>query len=145
MKVSYAVLVAAVTVGSAFAHEHSSPAGRPGDAKSVDRIIAITAEDIKFEPTAITARTGETVKFVVTNHGKLTHEFVIGGKAAQEQHEQEMQSMGAMDHQDPNAVTIGPGETKALIWKFDRPGTFEYGCHVPGHYAAGMVGTVQVR
>ena len=144
MKIIYAMFVAMAAAAPAFAHDHPSLAGQPGDAKAVDRVIAISAEDIKFSPATITVRAGETVKFVVTNQGKLTHEFVIGEKGEQEEHEREMQSMGAMEHTDPNAVSLKPGETKTLIWKFDGPGALQYGCHVPGHYAAGMVGEIRV-
>jgi hypothetical protein len=31
-----------------------------------------------------------------------------------------------------------------LLYTFDQPGTLEYGCHVPGHYPAGMRGTITV-
>lgn len=139
-----AVLIAVGTVGPVFAHDSQSAAGTPGVATAVDRVIDISAEDIKFIPTAITVHSGETVKFVVTNHGKLSHEFVIADKAGQEMHEKEMQSMGTMDHHDSNALSIKPGESKALIWKFTQPGTVQYGCHVPGHYVAGMIGNIQV-
>lgn len=144
MKIVNSVLIAALITGPALAHDHLSVAGQPGDATSVDRVIDISAEDIKFIPTAITVHIGETVKFVVTNHGKLTHEFVIADKAGQEMHEKEMQSMGTMEHHDSNALSIQPGESKALIWKFTQAGTIQYGCHVPGHYVAGMIGDIQV-
>ena len=62
-----------------------------------DRTIAIKATDgMRFVPRTITVRTGETVAFVVTNTGRLPHEFVIGPAAAQDAHEREMASgMGA--------------------------------------------------
>ena len=144
MKSTYVLLTAVIATGSVFAHDHPSSAGQPGEIKAVDRVIAISAEDIKFSPTTITVRAGETVKFVVTNHGKLPHEFVIADKAEQEMHEKEMQSMGAMERHDSNALSIQPGESKTLIWKFTQPGTVQYGCHVPGHYIAGMIGSIQV-
>ena len=144
MKSVCVMLIAAVAAGQVFAHDHPSPAGQPGEARAVDRIITISAEDIKFSPAQLTVRAGETVKFVITNHGKLPHEFVIGATAEQQEHEQEMQSMGTMEHTDPNAVSLKPGETKTLTWKFGGPGMFQYGCHVPGHYAAGMRGEIRV-
>lgn len=144
MKIVYAVLIAVLVAVPALAHDHLPAAGQPGDAKAVARVIDISAEDIKFTPAAITVHVGETVKFVVTNHGKLAHEFVIANKPGQELHEKEMQSMGTMEHHDPNALSIKPGESKALIWKFTQPGTVQYGCHVPGHYVAGMIGNIQV-
>ena len=144
MKSIYIGLVALLFVGTSFANEEMSPAGTPGDPAHIDRTITISTEDLKFEPAVIFVRPGETIKFVITNYGKLPHEFIIGDKAEQEEHEKEMQSMRGMQHTDQNAVSILPGETRALVWTFGKEGTFEFGCHVPGHYAAGMVGTIHV-
>lgn len=144
MKCVYVGLVALLFAGTASAHGENPAAGAPGDPKQVDRTIAISTEDLRFDPSDVLVRNGETIKFVITNHGKLPHEFMIGDEAAQEAHEKEMQSMKDMVHADPNAVSIKPGETKTLVWKFGGAGTLEFGCHVPGHYAAGMVGTIRV-
>ena len=45
-------------------------------------------------------------------------------------------------HNDPNAVMVQPGETKELIWHFKRVRDVKFGCNVPGHYQAGMKGSV---
>lgn len=45
---------------------------------------------------------------------------------------------------EPNAVVLDPGETKEVTWKFTVAGTFLIGCHQPGHYDAGMVGSITV-
>ena len=42
------------------------------------------------------------------------------------------------------ALTVPPGQTRRLTWTFDEPGTVLYGCHVLGHWAAGMKGTIVV-
>lgn len=144
MKIAYAALITVLIADPAFGYDQRSASGEPGEAAAVDRVIDVSAEDIKFAPTAITVHVGETVKFVVTNRGKLSHEFVIADKAGQKAHEKEMQSMGTMEHQDTSAISIKPGESKVLIWKITQPGALQYGCHVPGHYSAGMVGNIQV-
>lgn len=142
---SICLLILTMTVSAlAFSHDHPSIAGQPGDPGAVEQTIAISATDVKFSPTMLIVRSGETVKFVITNYGKLPHEFMIGDKAEQQEHEKEMQSMQGMGHADSNAVSIGPGETKVLVWKFGKDAVLEFGCHVPGHYAAGMLGTIHV-
>ncbi len=45
----------------------------------------------------------------------------------------------------PYAVDVPPQETVTLVYTFDEPGTLLYGCHVPGHYTAGMVGTMTIE
>jgi uncharacterized cupredoxin-like copper-binding protein len=51
--------------------------------------------------------------------------------------------MGDMGGDDP-AVTVEPGKTEELTTRFDDAGTYEIGCHEPGHYAAGMKITITV-
>ncbi len=55
--------------------------------------------------------------------------------------------MGGMDHDvdpDADAVTLEAGETDELTVTFDGPRVLLYGCHEPGHYDGGMVGTITV-
>jgi uncharacterized cupredoxin-like copper-binding protein len=55
-----------------------------------------------------------------------------------------MQKFPEMEHDDPNAVMVEPGKVGELVWKFTKGGTFHFGCLVPGHYEAGMVGKFTV-
>jgi Cu+-exporting ATPase len=115
------------------------------DARPVDRTIAVTTTDsLRFTPDQINVRAGETVAFEITNTGGVPHEFFIGTPAEQQAHDAEMAS-GA-DHMldEPNGVDIPAGGTARLVYTFSQPGTLEYGCHVPGHYAAGMRGTITI-
>ena len=118
----------------------------PGNAKPDERIIRITALDIRFDKMRLDARAGETVRFIVTNKGRLTHEFTIGDAGEQAEHEKEMQRMDGMVMPDEsNAITLKPGETKTLVWTFGKEPVVEFACHVPGHYEAGMVGEIFVK
>ena len=120
--------------------------GYPGKAAQVDRTIQIATLDIRFDNIRLLVRAGETVRFIVTNKGQLTHEFIIGNTLEQAEHEQEMQQMTDMDMPgEPNGITLKPGQTKTLIWTFGLEGEVEIACHVPGHYAAGMVGKIFVN
>jgi Cu+-exporting ATPase len=113
----------------------------------VDRAIAIeTTDQLRFNPSEVDVREGETVAFTITNSGSSEHEFVIGDAAVQAEHEAEMAGgMDDMDVDGANAVSIPAGKTATLIYTFDQPGTLLYGCHVAGHYAAGMEGTITVQ
>lgn len=128
------------TVSEAFHHGH------PGIPQAVTRIIFIRALDIRFKPNHVTVNRGETVRFVVTDDGKLDHEFVIGNATLQAVHEKEMQAMAgqSMHDDDANAISLRPGQTKSLVWTFTKTGVTEYACHMPGHFAAGMVGTIAI-
>jgi len=51
----------------------------------------------------------------------------------------------AMGNDTAYAVQIPAGQTATLVYTFSKPGTLIYGCHVSGHYAAGMRGTITVN
>ncbi len=126
--------------------------GRPAAAEDADRVVQVEATEeggLRFEPEAVAVRSGETVTFRITNSGQLLHEFTMGDEATQAAHEAEMEAMGGasggMAMQDElNAVAVEPGEAKELTWTFPTAGEVLYGCHEPGHYAGGMVGTITV-
>jgi uncharacterized cupredoxin-like copper-binding protein len=121
--------------------------GRPADVSSADRTIEVsTLDTFRFVPGQITVEAGETVAFEITNSEDLAHEFVLGTRSFQQEHAEEMRDMGGSAPPDePFAIGIEPGETETLAWTFTEPGTVLYGCHVSGHYAAGMVGTIRVE
>jgi uncharacterized cupredoxin-like copper-binding protein len=51
---------------------------------------------------------------------------------------------GELMPDEPNAITVQPGETKPLTWTFTEAGALQFGCHISGHFADGMVGTIDV-
>lgn len=121
-------------------HAHqASRAGHAGQADKVTREVKVTALDtMRYEPALTQVKRGETVRFVVTNAGKLAHEFVIGDASEQQAHAEMMRKMPNMKHEDSNMLSLEPGETKSLVWQFADDGELEIACHVPGHYEAGM-------
>jgi uncharacterized cupredoxin-like copper-binding protein len=50
-----------------------------------------------------------------------------------------------MEHDEPWMAHVEPGRSGDLIWTFNRTGEFEFACLLPGHYQAGMRGTIRVR
>lgn len=63
----------------------------------------------------------------------------------QDEHAAEMAGDNAhMDDAD-NVFTLEPGESHEMTWTFTSAGELLFGCHQPGHYESGMVGTITVR
>lgn len=107
-------------------------------ASAGSRTVDIAMEDIKYDQTTLTVRAGETIDFRFTNAGKIAHDAFIGDADAQMEHEKEMAEMDGMSRStDDAAITLQPGVSGELAYTFDQPGTYEVGCHQPGHYAAG--------
>jgi uncharacterized cupredoxin-like copper-binding protein len=129
-------------------HTHLS-AGQPGDPKKPARVVEVVMREsdgkMMFVPNRIVVRRGEQVRFVLRNAGELEHEFVLATKAENRKHADEMRKNPDMEHADPNMAKVAARKSGELIWRFTKTGTFEFGCLVPGHYDAGMFGTVIVK
>jgi uncharacterized cupredoxin-like copper-binding protein len=129
-------------------HSHGSDTqaiGQPGQASQVTRTFELSMSDsMRFSPANITVKAGETIKFVLTNAGKVKHEFVLGTDKELKEHYQQMLKFPEMEHDEPNMVTVAPGKTGVVIWTFTQAGTVDFACLLPGHYGAGMKGSVAV-
>ena len=143
--------------------------GKPGKLADADRVIEIVMGDNYFEPETLSVAAGETVHFKIANNGTLVHEFNLGTPSYHEAHQGEMMMMQQhgvlmgdhinhemmnmpmgedghmMTHDHPNSVLLEPGKSGDVVWTFTSGGDIEFACNVPGHYAAGMVGTVDVE
>jgi len=49
--------------------------------------------DMRFDPAAVTVKTGENIRFVISNTSSVDHDFTLGDAAAQLLHRQEMARM----------------------------------------------------
>ncbi|MFP5409899.1 MAG: plastocyanin/azurin family copper-binding protein [Gammaproteobacteria bacterium] len=117
-------------------------AGKPADA---GRTITIDMTDaMRFTPDKITVEEGETVRFVVRNRGRMLHEMVIGTPDELVKHAAMMVKFPNMEHDEPYMVHVDPGKTGEIVWTFNRAGQFEFACLIPGHFEAGMRGTLTV-
>lgn len=121
----------------------TDPATSAESAPAAVRVVVTLTDAFRIEPAAMTVPVGVPVTFVVTNSGVIPHEFVVGDEASQEAHETTMQG-GTMSHDEPDAIGVAPGETKELTMTFDEPGPTLAGCHIPGHYPAGMRAVITV-
>ena len=129
------------------AHEHggSDAIGEAGAAGKVDRIVTVTMTDsMRFTPASVAAKQGETIKFVVKNAGQLKHEMVLGTEKELKKHYELMKKFPEMEHADPQMVTVAPGKTGEIVWRFTTAGKVDFACLQPGHYDAGMKGLVRV-
>jgi len=128
--------------------------GIAGDPAKVTRTITIDmGDDLRYAPAAIDLKQGDTVRFIVANKGATMHELVLGTRTDIERHAKAMKSApmpgehahhGMHAQASPSMVHLEPGRSGEIVWRFNRAGTFEYACLLPGHYEAGMKGTITV-
>ena len=86
--------------------------------------VTVTSHDIFFDPKEITIPANTDVTISLPNEGVTTHDFSID-------------ALGI-------SVSIDPGATENVVVNAPA-GTYEYYCNIPGHKAAGMVGTLTVK
>ena len=123
-----------------------APFGREGDPRKAKRVIKIEMSDaMRYFPDHVSVKKGDTVRFSVRNSGELPHEMVLGTMDDLKKHAETMRKHGEMAHDEANVAHVEPGETGRIVWQFTRAGEFYYGCLVPGHFDAGMIGTIVVR
>ena len=113
------------------------------------KFVEVKMVDIAYEPEELRIEKGQEVRFTFVNDGKIRHEAYVGDAEEQQTHEEEMKKGdsggGHNAHGGGNPkVTVEPGKEGDLTHRFDEAGTFEIGCHEPGHYDAGMKITVVV-
>lgn len=119
--------------------------GREGDPKKATRTVRIgMADTMRFTPSELRVKRGETIRFVVRNNGKLMHEMVIGMREDLKAHAEMMNKHPGMEHDEPQMAHVAPGKTETLVWQFTKAGTFYFGCLEPGHFEGGMIGKVEV-
>lgn len=130
--------------------EHPSfSAGEPGDASQPARIVNVSMKEnedgtMAFVPNKLDVKEGEQVKFIVTNNGEVPHEFLLANTEENLKHAKLMEKYPDMQHDEPNGISLDPKQKGEIVWKFSKPGTFEFACLIPGHRNLGMLGGVKV-
>jgi uncharacterized cupredoxin-like copper-binding protein len=101
-------------------------------------------DNMRYTPSSIQAKQGETVRLVVKNQGKVKHELSLGTQKELLEHLEQMKKFPDMEHDEPGKVTLAPGKQGEILWQFTKAGTVDFACLMPGHYEAGMKGAVKV-
>lgn len=113
--------------------DEASPEASPADGEaSADTggaensaTTSVEAFDIGYDKDALTLKPGDTITF--KNTGALEHDFVVDELGISE------------------AAEAGRDEITITIPEDAEPGDYEFYCSVPGHKAAGMVGTLTIE
>lgn len=100
------------------------------------RLVEVDMSDeLKFDPAAISVARGETVTFLLSNVGKVVHEFALGPVDKVDADQIDGTIVKEADEIEGHHV-------KTLTYTFDGPGPYGFACHQTGHFEAGMKGTI---
>lgn len=110
--------------------------------QGAERTVELTVHYSKFSLEELRVRPGETIRFVLRNTDPIPHELIVGDQSVQDVHEVGTDA----EHADrPGEVSVAPGATAVTTYRFGKAGgTMLFGCHLPGHWAYGMKGTITV-
>lgn len=130
--------------------------------------VNVQMKEFAFVPATVSLKAGVSTVVVLSNRGVVEHEFMVygagglhmAGMGHDERHRQlearsyfrgvavqvegkapKVERMG----KDLVMLNLAPGQQVVLRFVPRKRGTFEMGCHLPGHYEAGMKGTWVVR
>ena len=95
----------------------------------------------KFGPGDVTVPAGVPVTFRLRNDDPIEHEWIVGPPDVHEAHRTGTEPFHNVR---PTEVTVPAFSSRETTITFDGPGTFEFICHLPGHEAYGMKGTLRV-
>lgn len=103
--------------------------------------VEVGIEHSRFDLEPLRVQEGTLVEFVVDNGDPIDHELVVGDDAVHRRH---ADGTERRHPPVPGEVSVGPGDRALTFYEFDDAGTVVYACHLPGHVAYGMQGTIEV-
>ncbi len=98
-----------------------------------------------YIPDRIEVRKDEQIRFLLSNVGELDHEFRLARTEDNLNHAELMKKHPDMEHDEPNSKRLKPRTKSEIVWRFTKAGEFEFGCLIPGHREAGMLGKIFVK
>ena len=115
------------------------------DMDDADMVVEIVMSDFAFALEDLVVPVGSTVRFDFVNDGVIEHEAMFGDAHQQEEFA-ELGDHGDVGthHGEVEAITLDAGGSGSVTVTFDEVGEMMIGCHLPGHWDAGMSATFVV-
>ena len=123
-----------------------------GGGASATQQIGAQGEQLKFDKDTLTVPSGQQITVTFNNTSTTnTHDWVLangGDDVASQVNDAAQANGGEVTADIPNVIAftriLNPGEQEQVQFQAPAAGNYTYLCTVPGHYAAGMKGTLTV-
>jgi uncharacterized cupredoxin-like copper-binding protein len=148
-----AALVSALTLGACGNNSGGGGGGGGGGSNTID--VSADGENLAFKPTTFTVKAGAPVTVNFKNPSTAQqHNWVLanGGDDVAGQVDEAAVSAGAPDYVPADKTNViantpmqQPGGNATVNFTAPAAGTYTFLCTYPGHYAAGMKGTLTVE
>lgn len=150
------LLVVGVLLGGTVAVDAAAPAQK----------LTLTMTEFQFAPKTVSVKPGTAVELTVVNKGTVEHEFMLYPSPGSTSMNMDMDKYGAENtyFKDIGTVEVviqgltatrktsrlervglNPRQSATIKFVAKKAGTFEFACHIPGHYEAGMKGALTVK
>jgi uncharacterized cupredoxin-like copper-binding protein len=113
-----------------------------GGARPTTTSVTIEIRYSHFNPSEIAVPVGVPVTITLRNDDPIDHEWIVGDDVVQAKHRTGTE---LLHPSIPTEVVIPAMSTRTTTVTFQQTGQLKYICHLPGHEAYGMVGTVTIR
>lgn len=104
-------------------------------------VLPITVHFSRFEPATFRVPVGRPITFVITNTDPIDHEWIVADEAGHQRHRTGTEPVHG---ERPIEVSIPALGTVQTTVTFPAAATMRFICHLPGHEAYGMVGTLEI-
>ena len=106
------------------------------------RALEIGIHYSHYSTTRIDVPAGLPITFTIHNDDPIDHEWLLGDLAMHQRHRTGTEPAHAAR---PDELTIPAMSSRTTTLTFPMAMTLTYMCHLPGHEAYGMVGTLAAR
>ncbi len=126
-------------------------AGCGGGSASATPTVSVQGEQLKFDPESITVPANQQITVTFKNTSTTNqHNWVLVQQGQEQAVDDAAAANGGTvpdgtDGVIAKAGLLDPGAQEQVSFQAPAPGTYTYICTVPGHYAAGMKGTLTVQ
>ena len=149
---SITIMAACQSIVPAQSVDGIQPLATPCTADCDRTVVVMTVRDsMFFSLSNIAGATGQTLAIEFTNTSRLPHNIVIVDGDMAVATEVNRNAINQADYLPAHPAVVAsmpmvmPNQIGGIVWEPTQPGTYLFICTYPGHFDAGMYGTLTIK